>query len=261
MTTILHLGKRYVVYADKAEAERAGERVMPVDEAEVGDYVETRSGHYIPVTGKSYWKGSRGDGGIDRVLLYPGGKHYIFKIKTTDVRQVTWDAKFWLNVEKPLDSWKIYAAELMARGMETYKAIEKALGGNTIVPVATLARRLLTDKLFINYLFNETEGNVGLRESLKQRGADDDFLADKIMELVNADKVPANLRQWALQSIKEALNDKKPLPSITNNTQINQYNAPALAAGEQRMSVLDQLKQISTSVVEVPITPDSTHGT
>lgn len=250
MTTILHLGKSYNVYASKEEAERNGERVMPVDEAEVGDFVLTRSGHYIPIIGKSYWKGSRGDGGIRDVLMFPGGKHYRFKVKTTDVQCITWDSKFWIKVEQPLDTWKIYVAEQISRGVEIYKAIEAAFGGETIVPVAKLARQLFSDKLFINYLFNETEGNMSLRESLKQRGLDEDFLADKIHDLATAEKVPANLRQWALQTIKDAVTDKKPMPSV-GNMQINNYNAPQLPQPETR-SVLDQLKALPKAELADP---------
>jgi len=247
MTSIAWMGKRYIVYATREEARKCGERVMEIDDAEVGDYVPTRDGHYVPIIGKHYWNGSRGDKAIRDVLHYPGGEHYRFENNTSIQKGVTWDAKFWITREKPLETWKKHVAELTSRGMELYKAILVTFGGTTKYPVNQIAKNLMQDKMFIYYLFNETEGHMGLREELKSRGLDEAFLAEKIDDILHAPKVPANLTQWALQTIKEAYSDKKQMPVVTKNTQINNFNAPQLPEA-QTGSVLDQLKRLPAEV-------------
>ena len=254
MTIIWFIGKQYVIYGSKHEAEADGQRVSKVIDAVVGDYVPTTEGYYVPVTKvNDRWKGSLGDGKVRDVIEFPGGKHVRFNRLTQDSSKVTWDSHDWINSEKKLPGWKMQVAEYVARGVQIEKAIENVLCEPS-VPIFTLARRLMLDRLFIDHVFNRAEGTMALRDMLSERAIDHGYLADKIKDLVEKEKTPTNLRLWALQTIKEALDgNQKSVVQLTQNVQNNNY-LPAPNPG----SVIHQLKEKSREAVLIEEKKDLT---
>ena len=89
----------------------------------------------------------------------------------------------------------------------------------------------------------ETDGMMSLRDELMARGMDEGFLADKVKQYADGEKVPANLRMWALNLIHTSMQAPvKPQTPILNQAFYGVLPAGNVPRETFAGSIIDQLK-------------------
>lgn len=244
MLTINYVDKRQYIYKSRAELEQYNERFAPIETACAGDYIETNTGHFIPVLyRKEYGRNPKFT--YQALVVYLGGKYYVPQGSTMRYKPYFDPYRFEQSIV-PLKGWMKHAAELISRGVKIYDAIKETKPDN-IKTMSYAIDMCMGDKQFIHYLFNETSGYMALKDQLAERGITEGTMADQIAGLILDPKAKSNLKLWALKTAVEVITDKP-----TGNTNVfapTMVNVSSLPP--RQGSVLDQLKALPSEYAEV----------
>lgn len=236
MTDIVLLGKRYTVYSSYEEARSFLADIRSPLTAAKGTYVATSTGHYVPITAVTNSKSAK----VIHKL------HYLRESFAVEIDynedHIPFDlAKYELS-ESHLRVREILVAELVAWGIAMSEAI-KTLYADELSPTIVIERRLLKNKKFLHYLLFETDGMMSLREELLRRGMDEGYLADQVKKYADGEKVPANLRMWALNLIHTSMSaPQKPQMPILNQAFYNVLPMETNTRTNMGNSIIDQMK-------------------
>lgn len=170
-------------------------------EAEVGDYVETDNGYYIPLLGYKDSTFKHREYGIlqRRVLIFPYYTfRYIISQSHKKKRMVYQRSISAITNNRKLSPHESMVLKLMSEGFTLYKATKH------VYPDKHFHRllKMLSNPHFTNRLKGIA---VSLKEHIESNGITHEYIAKKMKDILESDKPNATLIKYALETSIELL--------------------------------------------------------
>lgn len=236
--------QQYNIYENVQEFEQSGLSVKHITDADIGDYILTHNGFYIPVLNiVEFQHGVR----LCRKVYFPRHQVMIWKRKDD-----TWGYK---NIIYPIESdqreQKIHLTgkvklfgSMIAKGYDFYDSFYKVFSGAD----RDILDNIIQSQQFISYL--EGLGYMeNIRKSFEDNNLTGSYVAEKIKDILSepTGKDNAQLKKWALETIMDVIDDKR--PTITKNTvNINQNDVDMLIQTSNQVSL--QSSTVPPALVE-----------
>jgi len=206
-TKINGVTKRYVVYESHAEALENGIVVEDIRTAQPGDYVRTDNDYVIPLLSREIIRKSRyGDFKKLRFpnLIWNNMQWY----DNNNFRQMPF---VWSREPKPTKPrvfvtarQKLFAMYL-AKGMDIYAAFNAVFTPQkSRAKKEQLLKQILDNPNFANYM-KESGLMESLKDTYKDVGIDDKWLAEQLKKLVESPETNYNTKNKALDMISQVL--------------------------------------------------------
>lgn len=196
----------YYVYetVNEFSASMHKDKLKPYREAEIGDYVLSHNGYYIPVVNKQQLSKKTRVGIVYRTkLVFP---YYVFQFPLNVFADVPVIFKRTLNTSykgKGLSGQELAVLKLMESGYKLVDAIKHVYKKRHFVYLI----KVLSNPRFINKIEKIA---MSLKDQIESQGINQEYIAKRIKSILDDDKPNATLVKYALETSINLLNQVKP---------------------------------------------------
>ncbi len=210
----------YVIY-EPSDAIPVGIIVIPWQNMRMamkGNHVRDVHGKVIPILFRKLLKRKSGQ---DLMLVFPG-QTWIASKHSDRPFAYTNDP----NIRTSLTAPQRMFASLLANGVQMDDAFRRSFPKVTSRGTKARMMAIFANREFMFLYLEETGLMSKIKDMLAERGITQETMVDRLVDLLDDAKAPANLRKYALETLWEEVNEKeKPKGTINNYIGVgNQQN-------------------------------------
>ena len=226
----------YFIYENEEEWNRLGIKAKTFANAQVGDYIKSDNGYYVPVVSIHKYPSPANTKTIIYKFFFPRQEQIVHIYKSSgDVQKMSFIYE--INCKKQVKPLRQITTRVrlmfdyIAAGWDIMAAFDASYNIKGTFKKHQYLMKILSNPAIIDFL-KEHKAMNKLKESFKSKGVTEEWLAIQCKDILEDKKAPAALRIKALESAREilSLQDRGELKSEANK-------------GDAKLKIVQDLKE------------------